>query len=135
MAAASEPIPDRFAAITRLFDSVAIAFDLNILRRAADKHGFIEWSATRKDDITRYLTLDLIPQGDGVAVYECWAGADDDVRYTRRLVERSLAFPIGHQPASLLDRMQRSLQLGWSRAESLADHDLDQAYLSGGTPA
>jgi hypothetical protein len=49
----------------------------------ADRHGSFVWEATKRNELTRSITVSLTPRGDDV-VAESWATASDGERFTRR---------------------------------------------------
>jgi hypothetical protein len=130
----SEPYlqPKELEAVTSVFEKFCLMKELQILAKAADKHGSWEWAAVNQDDINRYVSVALTEAAEalgGPRFYSVEVWAEAEARANRGLFQRTLvsAFRTNERvmPEPIfVERLSLGLNQAWERTMHLREQDL-----------
>ena len=102
---------------------------------SAERHGSWEWTFRKHDsDLDRFVSLAFtslppaVPDADWYAA-EVWAGAEENDRYTRKLVSSFRASLREEHAEQLRAALKEPLERAMSIAKFLTAHDLDDSYI------
>ncbi len=127
-------VPPEFRPVTEVFKEFCNRNGLTVLAEAVEKHGSWEWSGWGKDDLNRFVILDLTDSpeplgGPRVYLAEVWVEADDNHRFARRLTSTAQLneriFPDGVFRGALVTRLEQA----WGQVNNLKPQDLRESYL------
>jgi hypothetical protein len=129
-------MPDELQSVTHAFKSFCERNGFTVLVDGVEKHGGWEWSCWKHLEFNRYITLHMTEittelRQERAYIAEFWAAADDDQRYTRKLVssvqvnESDLNYRQMDRAKWLTDRLTVAL----ARMSVLGEQDLTESYL------
>jgi hypothetical protein len=127
-------LPEALHTVSHLFQDFAQRYSLTLYAEGVDKHGSWEWSACRREPITRFVTLNLTEEVPSVSEgrryqVEVWAEADNGQRFVRHLtaVFQVKEAELAHN--SFRERLFAGLSTALDQVRTFQEQDLTESYL------